>query len=91
MKVQEVNATHIGQALTVTSPDMEFKGVLASVRHDAELIEETPLGGATDYSIGRRLTILKFTNGDTLNFKDEAYAFPEPMVRSGGEGPHGTA
>ena len=71
MKIHDLNGTHIGQDLTVTSPTMEYRGTLASVLHEGDIISEHTMCGVSNYSVGRRHSKLRFSNGDTFNFDDD--------------------
>lgn len=78
MKIHDLNGTHVGQELTVTSPSMEYRGVLASVHHEGDIISETSLAGPTSHSVGRRHSQLTFASGDVFNFYDDTLVTVQP-------------
>lgn len=78
MKIHDLNGTHVGQELTVTSPTMEYRGVLASVQHEADIITEQAICSTENYHAGRRRSHLRFVNGDTFNFNDTTLVTAHP-------------
>lgn len=60
MKLEHLNASHLGKVITITYPGDSITGQLAKVNHHADIIEDvTRLGSAErDLHLGARRTTI---------------------------------
>ena len=94
MKAQELNGTHLGQAVQVQIGDATITDTIQGVEHDADLIDETRLcDNNTRHTLGRRRVRINFTRYGPVHVepgaeirlpraKTETTDYPQSTTRS---------
>jgi hypothetical protein len=72
MKAQELNGTHLGQRMTVTSNGNSVTGVLGRVDHNGDILTETNFAELPREVLGRKWVHLVFLGITTTTCNPEA-------------------
>jgi hypothetical protein len=72
VKAQELNSTHLGQAISITLAEASLTDVLAEITHQADLIDDRKMDGVEKWVQGRRHTHLRFMRLGSISIEPES-------------------
>lgn len=73
MKAADLNGTHLGRTITVTTPEGEVTGMLAGVEHAADLIDDSNIMDVTPrYALGQPRVVITIAGWGGRTFSPRA-------------------
>jgi hypothetical protein len=72
MKAQELNGTHIGQAISINLGEASLTDVLSEINHSADLVDDRKFDGEENWVQGRPHTHLRFMRLGSITVDPES-------------------